>query len=84
LTARRHRTLLAVLFVDMDHFKRINDSLGHTIADELLKSIARRLVACVRTTDTVSRHGGMNSSFCYRKWSVQKTPPSAPTKYCLH
>jgi diguanylate cyclase (GGDEF)-like protein/PAS domain S-box-containing protein len=56
--ARRHHTSLAVLFVDVDHFKHINDSLGHTIGDELLKSIARRLVACVRTTDTVSRHGG--------------------------
>jgi diguanylate cyclase len=56
--ARRHRTSLAVLFVDVDHFKHINDSLGHTTGDALLKSIARRLVACVRTTDTVSRHGG--------------------------
>jgi diguanylate cyclase (GGDEF)-like protein/PAS domain S-box-containing protein len=56
--ARRHRTSLAVLFVDVDHFKHINDSLGHTIGDGLLKSIARRLVGCVRTTDTVSRHGG--------------------------
>jgi diguanylate cyclase (GGDEF)-like protein/PAS domain S-box-containing protein len=56
--ARRHRTSLAVLFVDVDHFKHINDSLGHTIGDGLLKSIARRLVACVRSTDTVSRHGG--------------------------
>jgi diguanylate cyclase (GGDEF)-like protein/PAS domain S-box-containing protein len=56
--ARRHRTSLAVLFVDVDHFKRINDCLGHTIGDALLKSIARRLVATVRTTDTVSRHGG--------------------------
>jgi diguanylate cyclase (GGDEF)-like protein/PAS domain S-box-containing protein len=56
--ARRHRASLAVLFVDVDHFKRINDSLGHTIGDELLKSISRRLVTCVRTSDTVSRHGG--------------------------
>jgi diguanylate cyclase (GGDEF)-like protein/PAS domain S-box-containing protein len=58
VAARRHRTSLAVLFVDVDHFKHINDSLGHTIGDQLLKSIARRLVACVRTSDTVSRHGG--------------------------
>jgi diguanylate cyclase (GGDEF)-like protein len=56
--AQRHRTLLAVLFLDVDHFKHINDSLGHAIGDQLLQSIAKRLVACVRNSDTVSRHGG--------------------------
>jgi diguanylate cyclase (GGDEF)-like protein/PAS domain S-box-containing protein len=56
--AHRHGKLLAVLFLDVDHFKRINDSLGHAIGDQLLKSIAERLVACVRSSDTVSRQGG--------------------------
>jgi diguanylate cyclase (GGDEF)-like protein/PAS domain S-box-containing protein len=56
--ALRHGTSLAVLFVDVDHFKRINDSLGHPIGDALLKSIAQRLSACVRNSDTVSRQGG--------------------------
>jgi diguanylate cyclase (GGDEF)-like protein/PAS domain S-box-containing protein len=57
-SAHRHRKSLAVLFLDVDHFKHINDSLGHGIGDQLLQSIARRLVACVRSSDTVSRQGG--------------------------
>ena len=57
-SALRHRTCLAVLFVDVDHFKSINDTLGHAIGDAILKSIAQRLIACVRSSDTVSRQGG--------------------------
>jgi diguanylate cyclase (GGDEF)-like protein/PAS domain S-box-containing protein len=56
--AHRHKNLLALLFLDVDHFKQINDSLGHALGDQLLQSIARRLVACVRESDTVSRQGG--------------------------
>jgi diguanylate cyclase (GGDEF)-like protein/PAS domain S-box-containing protein len=58
VAAGRHQQQLAVLFVDVDRFKHINDSLGHAIGDELLVSVARRLVASVRSTDTVSRQGG--------------------------
>jgi diguanylate cyclase (GGDEF)-like protein/PAS domain S-box-containing protein len=57
-SARRHRQLLAVLYVDVDRFKHVNDCLGHAVGDRLLQSIARRLLACVRSTDTVSRLGG--------------------------
>jgi diguanylate cyclase (GGDEF)-like protein/PAS domain S-box-containing protein len=49
---------LAVLFVDLDHFKHINDSVGHLIGDQLLKAVSQRIVPCVRGCDTVSRPGG--------------------------
>jgi diguanylate cyclase (GGDEF)-like protein/PAS domain S-box-containing protein len=56
--AQRHEKQVAVLFLDLDAFKHINDSLGHRIGDKLLQSIAKRLVDCARTSDTVSRQGG--------------------------
>lgn len=57
-SARRHVTSLAVLYIDVDRFKRINDSLGHAVGDQVLQSLARRLQAGVRESDTVSRQGG--------------------------
>jgi diguanylate cyclase (GGDEF)-like protein/PAS domain S-box-containing protein len=56
--AHRHQQHLAVLFVDVDRFKHVNDSLGHLVGDKLLLSIAQRLVASVRSSDTISRQGG--------------------------
>jgi len=56
--ARRHDSLLAVLFVDIDHFKDINDTLGHDAGDQVLVQFAQRLRACVREVDTVARQGG--------------------------
>ncbi len=56
--ARRGRHKLAVLFVDLDGFKAINDSLGHAVGDGLLRGLARRIAACLRETDTAGRLGG--------------------------
>jgi diguanylate cyclase (GGDEF)-like protein/PAS domain S-box-containing protein len=56
--ARRNQKKLALLFLDVDRFKNINDSLGHDVGDHLLQTVAQRLLACVRSTDTVSRQGG--------------------------
>jgi diguanylate cyclase (GGDEF)-like protein/PAS domain S-box-containing protein len=56
--AQRHGKRIAVLFLDLDGFKHVNDSLGHPIGDKLLQSVAKRLVECVRGSDTVSRQGG--------------------------
>ena len=56
--AKRHMRKVAVLFLDLDGFKHINDSLGHPVGDKLLQSIAIRLVDCVRGSDSVSRQGG--------------------------
>lgn len=56
--AKRRHTRSAVLFVDVDHFKQINDSFGHLIGDEAIKLVAQKLGASVRDTDTVSRHSG--------------------------
>jgi diguanylate cyclase (GGDEF)-like protein/PAS domain S-box-containing protein len=58
ILAPRHMKSVAVLFLDLDGFKHINDSLGHPIGDKLLQSIAKRLVDGVRGSDTVSRQGG--------------------------
>ena len=56
--ARRQGRQLAVMFLDLDRFKHINDSLGHAVGDQLLQSVAQRLVSCVRHSDTISRQGG--------------------------
>lgn len=56
--AQRKKKQVALLFIDLDNFKHINDTLGHTIGDKLLQSVAKRLTEVVRITDTVCRQGG--------------------------
>lgn len=58
LYADRYRQKMAVLFIDLDYFKFVNDSLGRSVGDRLLKTMAERLRACVRAADMVARHGG--------------------------
>ena len=57
-SAKRNKTSLALMFLDLDQFKEINDTLGHGVGDELLAFVAERLLACVRDADTVARIGG--------------------------
>jgi diguanylate cyclase (GGDEF)-like protein/PAS domain S-box-containing protein len=73
----RHRRKLAVLFLDLDRFKNINDSLGHIVGDGLLQSVGRRLFTCVRSSDTVSRLGG--DEFVVLLWEVKQPQDAAIT-----
>jgi diguanylate cyclase (GGDEF)-like protein/PAS domain S-box-containing protein len=58
LGAQRHDSRLALLFIDLDHFKRVNDSLGHLVGDSLLRSVGARITSSLRGTDIVARFGG--------------------------
>jgi diguanylate cyclase (GGDEF)-like protein/PAS domain S-box-containing protein len=73
----RHARMLAVLYLDIDRFKHINDTLGHIVGDRLLQSVARRLFTCVRSSDTVSRQGG--DEFVVLLWEVRHSEDAAVT-----
>jgi diguanylate cyclase (GGDEF)-like protein/PAS domain S-box-containing protein len=73
----RYERKLALLFLDLDRFKYINDSLGHVVGDGLLRSVARRLFTCVRSSDTVSRRGG--DEFVILLWEVRQPQDAAAT-----
>lgn len=69
--AKRYKTRFAVMFLDVDYFKKINDSYGHGIGDKILKLVAEKIQLCLRDTDTVSRFGG--DEFVVLLDSVNKT-----------
>lgn len=56
--AHREERLVAIMYLDLDHFKNVNDGMGHHVGDELLKAFAKRITSCLRDVDTVSRLGG--------------------------
>ena len=74
--AHRENSRLAVLFLDLDRFKVINDSLGHNIGDQLLQAVAARVQACVRESDTVARLGG--DEFTVLLPRLQRSDDAAP------
>ena len=69
---KRNNKFGALLFIDLDHFKHINDTLGHNAGDALLKQVASRLPLCVRESDTVARFGGDEFTILIEELSVDK------------
>jgi diguanylate cyclase (GGDEF)-like protein/PAS domain S-box-containing protein len=76
LRARRRETRLGLMFIDLDHFKQINDSLGHDVGDLLLQSVTERLRECIRESDTVARLGG--DEFTILLDELQESQDAAP------
>ncbi|WP_420473428.1 EAL domain-containing protein [Noviherbaspirillum sp. ST9] len=78
--AVRYRTLVAVLFIDLDHFKHVNDSLGHHVGDRLLQSVGTRLHACLRDGDSIARLGGDEFVICLAEISRNRDAAAVAQK----
>ena len=78
--ARRTGSAIALMFLDIDHFKSINDTLGHAAGDEVLSEYARRLLACVRSTDTVARLAGDEFVIVLENLSTQEAAAAVARK----
>ncbi|MDD2882751.1 MAG: diguanylate cyclase [Rhodoferax sp.] len=76
--AQRDQTHVALLFLDLDHFKPVNDEFGHAVGDQLLQAVAQRMLACVRQSDTVARIGGDEFLLLLRN-AADQTDQSAVT-----
>ena len=81
--ARRDERLLAVLFIDLDRFKSVNDTLGHDIGDELLVSVGERLIEELRIGDFVARWGGDEFVVCLENLKAQRDVSVVAQKLCL-
>ncbi len=78
--AKRHARTLAVMFIDLDGFKAINDTHGHPAGDSVLKTVASRLIAVTREEDTVSRHGGDEFLYLLLELSEEANAAAVATK----
>jgi diguanylate cyclase (GGDEF)-like protein len=81
--ARRQHSRMAVLFIDLDRFKVINDSLGHAIGDLLLQSVGRRLLSVLRVSDTASRQGGDEFVVLLAEVANERAVSELADKLCL-
>ncbi|MDH5612551.1 MAG: EAL domain-containing protein [Gammaproteobacteria bacterium] len=82
--AKREEEMLAVMFLDLDRFKNINDSLGHIIGDELLQQVSSRLKGCLREGDTLARFGGDEFTLMLPKISNRKTDAEKIAEKIIH
>lgn len=78
--ARRKRSRIAILYVDIDHFKKINDTLGHDVGDQLLVIVSKKLQACLRSMDTISRQGGDEFVILLTEFDSPSTPVNIANK----